>query len=287
MKSLGFGGFAVALLAIPAAASADDARKVVRTQIVRHFGSPAAMRTWGPRVNGRWIGGWHAPGGWAAYRPPVRGYVLPGYWINPVFYIGNATYYDLPMPARVYGWDRYEAGRPEASAHAAPAAPQANRIDDAAAAAATAAAGAGKPVEAMRDHVMQGHGAEHVLPYDYRDDGRDDVTYRGRWTGTWTGHYEGQPATAYKGTYEGQYDGSAPHWAMRDGASHMEYYGGPVYDDGYGWGPPVMTTITFQSTPIVTTTTTTTEETVYGAAAPVKRPARRIWKPRPKRRCAC
>lgn len=316
MKSLAIGGVALAALIAPVAAHAHGAPQAIRSQIVRHSGMPMMARGWGPHFNGRWVAGWRAPGGWAAYRHPVRGYVLPGYWINPGFYIGNYAVYGLAAPARGHGWsryyddavltdrdgrvvdavpafawDRYDTGlADEPSAHAGhgTAAPTTNRIDDAAAAAAAAAAD-GKPVEAPHAHAMQGHGDGHALTYDYRDADRGDVTYRGRWTGTWTGHYEGQPTTVYHGTYEGRHDGSAPHWAMRDGPSHMEYHDGPSYGYGYGygWGAPMMTTITFQSAPVFITTTTTTEEIVYGAASPKKRPARRIWKPRPKQRCTC
>ena len=38
---------------------------------------------WGSKVNGRWWGGANAPGGWSAYRRPVRGWALPVYWITP------------------------------------------------------------------------------------------------------------------------------------------------------------------------------------------------------------
>ena len=62
---------------------------------------------WGPRHNGRWYAGWRAPGGWAAYRRPVHGYVLPRYWISPSYYIANYGAYGLPAPTYGYGWSRY------------------------------------------------------------------------------------------------------------------------------------------------------------------------------------
>ncbi|MCP1470865.1 Ni/Co efflux regulator RcnB [Sphingobium sp. OAS761] len=62
---------------------------------------------WGPRHSGRWYAGWRAPGGWSAYRRPVRGYILPRYWIAPSFYISNYGAYGLPAPATGYGWSRY------------------------------------------------------------------------------------------------------------------------------------------------------------------------------------
>lgn len=159
---------------------------------------------------------------------------------------------------------------------------QPSKIDEAAGAAANAAAMADrKPVEARHDQPVPPPRGDHVLTYDYHEADRGGVTYQGRWTGTWTGHYEGQPTTVYNGSYDGRYQGAPPQWAYR-GHPQTAYYGSPVY----GWGVPVMTTIIFQSAPIVTTTTTTTEEVIYGAA-PRKRIARRTWKPRPKQRCAC
>ncbi|MEJ7925201.1 RcnB family protein [Sphingobium sp. AN641] len=62
---------------------------------------------WGPRQNGRWHAGWRAPGGWNGYRRPVRGFVLPRYWIQPSFFIANYGSYGLPAPAYGYGWSRY------------------------------------------------------------------------------------------------------------------------------------------------------------------------------------
>lgn len=183
-----------------------------------------------------------------------------------------------------------------AQAHDAP--PPSKPIDDAAGAAAAAAAAIDddRAAPATHGHQMHRHDDGRALAYDHRDADVGDVTYRGRWTGSWTGHYEGQPATVYNGTYEGSYDDDgesrqhgARHHHSRHHSGPMAYPGHTVYQSGYGyaWGAPVMTTITFQSMPVVTTTTTTTEEIVYGAAARVKRPARRVWKPRPKQRCTC
>lgn len=65
------------------------------------------IHRWGPRQNGRWYAGWRAPGGWNSYRRPIRGYVLPSYWISPNFAISNYGAYGLPAPAYGYGWSRY------------------------------------------------------------------------------------------------------------------------------------------------------------------------------------
>ncbi len=67
---------------------------------------PAGPR-WGNRIGGRWHGGMQAPGGYGAYRRPVRGFALPRYWIQPGFYIANYQAYRLPPPPPGYGWSRY------------------------------------------------------------------------------------------------------------------------------------------------------------------------------------
>lgn len=78
--------------------------------IVRTSPGTTVVRTaprWGQRIQGRWSGGVRAPGGYVAYRRPVRGFTLPRYWIQPGFYIGNYAAYGLPAPASGYGWSRY------------------------------------------------------------------------------------------------------------------------------------------------------------------------------------
>ena len=64
-------------------------------------------RHWGGKMGGHWWGGMRAPGGWGAYRRPVRGYVLPGYWIAPGWGIGDWSGYGLPQPPAGYNWSRY------------------------------------------------------------------------------------------------------------------------------------------------------------------------------------
>lgn len=64
-------------------------------------------RRWGDRFDNRWVGGWRAPGGWDAYRPPVRGWSLPRYWIDSRFQIADFGAYGLTAPPPGYGWYRY------------------------------------------------------------------------------------------------------------------------------------------------------------------------------------
>ncbi len=62
---------------------------------------------WGGTVHGRWYGGVRAPGGWAAYRRPVRGWTLPSYWVSPGWGVPDWAEYGLPAPPDGYRWSRY------------------------------------------------------------------------------------------------------------------------------------------------------------------------------------
>lgn len=115
MKKLGLASFTLALSAIPAtgfAASDSFAGATIAagtsvvipaTGSVSRFGG----RNWGTRFQGRWIGGWNAPGGWGGYRRPFTGFILPRYWINPSFFISNYGLYGFSRPAPGYSWVRY------------------------------------------------------------------------------------------------------------------------------------------------------------------------------------
>lgn len=120
MRMLHFIGFmtgAASLAVMPVAAQ--PAMNAPRVSVGGPMmGSPGSgMRTntgvntmrqsWGHRVNGRWWGGAQAPGGWSAYRRPVSGFVLPGYWLQPSYYISSYGAYGLPTPGAGYGWSRY------------------------------------------------------------------------------------------------------------------------------------------------------------------------------------
>ena len=62
---------------------------------------------WGHNIGGRWFAGFYAPGGWQGYRAPYRGFVLPGYWVNPAYSISNYRVLGLPAPSAGWGWSRY------------------------------------------------------------------------------------------------------------------------------------------------------------------------------------
>jgi Ni/Co efflux regulator RcnB len=105
MKSLVLSAVALAVAATPAPglAKRDSGMRSVAPRVMPGM----ARHNWGPKHNGRWHSGYRAPGGWNGYRPATRGYVLPSYWINPSFYIGNYARYGLAAPSSGYGWSRY------------------------------------------------------------------------------------------------------------------------------------------------------------------------------------
>ena len=110
MKTLGFLGFALGLAMIPGAGLAqnDSAGFQGNRQIIgSSIANGDAARSWGGRQNGRWIGGFRAPGGYNAYRPAFRGFVLPRYWVQPSFFIGNYSRYGFSQPLNGYNWYRY------------------------------------------------------------------------------------------------------------------------------------------------------------------------------------
>ena len=111
MKALKFSAIAAILLAFPATAQAGDSKPGMRHPGagMHHMGKHGVggVRNWGPKHNGRWVGGYRAPGGWGGYRRPFVGYVLPRYWVQPSFYLGNYTSYGFAQPSYGYGWSRY------------------------------------------------------------------------------------------------------------------------------------------------------------------------------------
>lgn len=101
--SYGVPGDASAPVPPPAPAYAPQ----VRPAPPLHVAPPPRGPRWGGTVNGRWWGGVNAPGGYAAYRRPVRGYALPPYWQAPRFFVGDYAAYGLGRPPRGYRWVRY------------------------------------------------------------------------------------------------------------------------------------------------------------------------------------
>lgn len=239
------------------------------------------VHRWGPRHNGRWFAGWRAPGGWAGYRRPVRGFILPRYWISPSYYIANYGAYGLPAPAYGYGWSRYyddavmtdrygrvydhrsdvDWGRYEGGYEDAPRdAPPPRRP------------GAGYDDGYGYDDDVVTSGGEY-----------GSNAYDGRWIGTWTTEDGRQVSGTYEGRFEGDVRGAGvdydapPYGAAHWGHGPMPGPAGGYISGGYYYPAPTVTTVTVQ--PAVTTTTTTTYVTEKVA---YRKPARKL-----RRACRC
>lgn len=106
-----------AVLALVAAEGADAQQRVVMHGPAPQIGGgyarpgfaprPGYQGRWGSKVGGHWWGGVNAPGGWNAYRRPVRGWTLPRYWVAPRFYVSDWSTYGLVQPPQGYTWVRY------------------------------------------------------------------------------------------------------------------------------------------------------------------------------------
>ncbi|WP_213982543.1 RcnB family protein [Sphingomonas sp. dw_22] len=96
-------------LATPAAAQRvwQNGRWIVMPHSQARPPAPPRANRWGPVIDGRWDGGNRAPGGWSAYRRPVRGWSLPGYWRDTRFRIPDYLSFGLSAPPRGYYWARY------------------------------------------------------------------------------------------------------------------------------------------------------------------------------------
>lgn len=118
MRTLAFLGLVTGLAMMPTIAEAGANRPGMRPPMMRPPGMrPPMMRPphmrppvrnhWGSRHNGRWMGGWKAPGGWGGYHKLRRGAHVSRYWISPSFHIGNWGWYGLSQPGYGLGWSRY------------------------------------------------------------------------------------------------------------------------------------------------------------------------------------
>lgn len=203
---------------------------------------------WGSRVDGRWSGGGNAPGGWAAYRRPARGYRVPSYWLAPRFYVADWRRYGLAQPRPGYGWSRY--------------------YDDA-----VMIDRVGTVLEYRGGLDWDGPGfGEDVPQVAY-----DDPSYRA-----------GPERRVIIRRERGPGYGAPSTWVSPDGRMTVTTSGGggaaPVViasggygGGGYGGG---VTTVTIQGQPVVTTTTTETiEDSVTYSPRRVYR--QRVWHSRP------
>lgn len=258
-----------------------------RTRVVSNSRSRSSVHVnvrnrWGGRIGGRWWGGGRAPGGWGAYRHPVRGFVLPSYWLSPSFFISDWAGYGLSEPPYGYNWARY--------------------YDDA-----VLVDGRGSVSDSVDGVDWDGGdvGDSGYAEGGYPDDG-DDSVYGGG-DGYQSGGYQGggdAPGAPY--AYHENGDGRGP--LARSGAGMplpppgprhapppppppppagrpMVVQQGGYYANGYYYPGQTVTTVTVTSTPVVTTTTE-----VFEDAVTYSRPAKRVWHKRvwrAKPKCTC
>lgn len=216
---------------------------------------------WGQRIDGRWHAGWKAPGGWGAYRRPVRGWTLPSYWIGGGFWINDWSSWGLSAPAAGYDWVRYYDD--------AVLIDRRGRVWDSVSGLDWDRDGHGY------DHDEDGYYAEedHGYGADYDGPGYDDES-----------EYERDVRLRHHDRYE-----------YRGGYGRHGYAARPLvcvancYNQGY-YAAPASTTVVIQSAPVVTTTTTVTEEYVtYGGRKVVRRaPTKKLYRaPVKSKTCYC
>lgn len=289
MRRLLISGFTLCLITIssPAAQANESAQAPVANASARSVVVPAGEgrhRWHGARAKpGRWT-----TGGWRAYRRPAYGYVLPRYWTQPAYYIGNHGAYGLPAPAYGYGWSRYYDDAVLTDRY--------GRVYD------TRTGitwgdhhGDG---DAGRDSAHHQAGKDGPVfaptPYDLAGYDDDQVTYGGGYSGRWVGTWYGDDGRVFSGEYRSDNrDGAPPRGAgydspPADGRPHWaeSYHGSAPHAYSYTTMAPygVVTTTTVIQ-PTVTTTTYVDEVVTYAAPRRKARKAKARIKPRP--RCIC
>lgn len=288
------------VLALLATAGTAEAQRVVQPGPGATYHSPAPVADYPPlpqppiRPAGRWGGpdggrerSGDAPGGWAGYHAPQRGFRLPSYWVAPRFVIDDWRAYGLQPPPPGYRWTRYYDdavlidGR--GSVHDSVGGLDWDGYDHGGAYARREDDGIGGPagyaLASSGDSRRTGYGAEYPFPHPPRGR-RDD------------GGHAGEPGPGYPPP--------PPVWVSRDGDTTVTVTtsGGPDYAPPAGYAAPIaygyggaVTTITVQTQPVVTTTTTEIVEDSVTYTRPVVRRVWRkpVWRPRPRPvpRCVC
>ncbi|BAI96359.1 hypothetical protein Sj15T_06740 [Sphingobium sp. TA15] len=251
-------GLAIGLTA-PVSANGPARGGAIAARAPMHAG--ATVHRWGPRHQGRWHAGWYAPGGWAAYRRPVVGYVLPRYWISPAYHIRDHGAYGLPAPVSGHGWSRYYDD--------AVMTDRDGRVRDYRSGVAWEEAGDAPPPGLRYDDEVTARDGPPPPP----------LGYEGRWSGTWRDKDGKTFSGDYEGRFEGQVQGGPgvdfdpPPYAARP--NRTERHGGPgepvvtttqapgFISGGYYYPGATTTTVVIQ--PAVTTTHT------YVTEVPVRR----------------
>lgn len=274
-----------------------------------------ARQAWGSKVDGRWWGGANAPGGFAAYRQPQRGYRVPDYWVSPRFRIADPVYYGLPAPIAGYGWTRYydDAVMIDRSGQVYDyrSGLDWDGDDDSRRSSGIGGAVAGAAVGGVAGNLIAGRGnrlagtvigagvggaAGYAIdraherrgppPGGYRDDYRDGPPPPP----------PPPPHDGHDGYRDGHgYPGGPATWVSEDGRTTVTtstggYAGSGYGGNGYAGGYPVVsapygyaaggsvTTVTIQSAPVVTTTTT--EEVIEDRVTYSRPVVRRVYRHR-------
>lgn len=274
-------------------------------------GSPVGGR-WGSKIDGRWWAGANAPGGYAAYRRPVRGAAVPTYWNAPRFYVTDWQSYGLPQPPVGYNWVRYydDAVLLDArgSIHDTEFGVDWDRFD-------RRPSYAGDQIDTGTAFRSDGYASDG---YGRRDRGHEDRGRGGAAIGAVAGGALGATVAGrgdrLGGALIGAGVGGIAGYAVDKAEDRGRYvppprygapYGAPAYPyppephGGYGRSSsytttvpaggshvvhtgPGITTITVQTQPVTTTTTTTTE--YVDDAVTYSRPARRVYRSKLRRR---
>ncbi|MCP3731818.1 RcnB family protein [Sphingomonas sp. MG17] len=198
---------------------------------------------WGEKYKGRWQGGWKAPGGWGAYKRPVRGWTLPSYWFSGGFWISDWTSWGLSSPPYGYNWVRYYDD--------AVLVDQYGRVWDSV-----------SGVDWDRGDGYYDDGGEYAEEDDGYGAGYDAPGYAD--APPPPPGYAPPPPVVY----------AAPAPGMRCVAN---CYPAPGYGYGY-YGAPVTTTVVIQSAPVVTTTTTVTEVVYSGRKVVRRAPSKQLYR---------
>jgi hypothetical protein len=209
------------------------------------YAPPRQGTRWGAKVGGRWYAGSQAPGGWDAYRRPVRGWTLPSYWMGGSFGISDFATWGLSRPPYGYFWVRYYDD--------AVLVDRGGRVWD-------SVSGVDWDGGAYA-YADGGYGADYDAPgYDYDEDDRyDRDDRRGPKRPPYRGGYAPPPA----------YAPPPPPRGCAQACSDGYYAGQGYYAGGYYIIPPSTTVVVVGGG--TTTTTTVTEEVVQSGARYVEK----------------
>ncbi|NJM51789.1 MAG: glycine zipper 2TM domain-containing protein [Sphingomonadales bacterium] len=183
-------------------------------------------------VHGRWHGGMRAPGGYAAYRAPFRGFILPSYWINPGFSVPNYSYYGLTAPANGYYWSRYydDAVLMNNRGYVYDSVPNVNWAPQPSG----YAPQAGYP-QADYGPAIDADDGVYSWGEDADDPRTDGTTEAGTYEGAWTGRYVDEERRTYRGQWDGTY--TDDDGRVYEGSYRGTAVGDPVYRTGAGAAP--------------------------------------------------